>query len=799
MPESALHGRDDLLGTLDAGVAAALNGHGRVLLVEGHCGSGKTRMLYEARRRAERAGIRVLFGEALDGQQAMPFAPLLAATVGSVPPVGDPYAARTLGASADLRFWVVHDLQAALASAASGEPLAVLLDDLNRADAGTMMALPALTTGLRHVGVLWVLSFCHGRDGGPAVREALSHLDDADAQRLSLAPLRSRETAAVVADFAGAPPDPDLLALAEQAMGNPSVLLELLRGLREENRLGVVNGHATVCGGPVPRRLVEVVVERLGRLSAEAQQLMRVAAMLPRQFTVAELAGMLERRTADLVAPIEETVRADLLISEAGRLRFRHDLLRQAARESLPGALRQALQADAVGVTDQVTPAAAPPVATRSAVRRRPEGRLAYHLWMAGEAEAAAAEARHDLGNADADDETRGFALLTLAGVDIARGESVEATARLDELLGRDYADAGAPLRKVHIANMLHCLGRPDEAAELLMAAQQSARRDGDGPLINLCAQFSGMLSVASGRIDDARGRAEATALPLNETGGDDFTSVLQMITYAELARHTGKNGPRRAAQVLAHRAQSEDLPANRRWATRVRAELAAPGEPLEAVRLLGDDPLRPAGPPMPADQHFLAFAARLAAEVRDQALGDRVRAVATTLHGGSTASPAFAGVSAYVLGIVDHDVERLHTAAQALHGVRPLLYAAAREEIGNTLARQGRLSSAATQWNLATETYVVCGAGADVRRLAERLRRHAGPRSRRPVTGWAALTDMERKVVRLVAGGATNREAALELFLSPHTVSTHLRRAFAKLDINSRVQLANRLHDIGG
>jgi DNA-binding NarL/FixJ family response regulator len=44
--------------------------------------------------------------------------------------------------------------------------------------------------------------------------------------------------------------------------------------------------------------------------------------------------------------------------------------------------------------------------------------------------------------------------------------------------------------------------------------------------------------------------------------------------------------------------------------------------------------------------------------------------------------------------------------------------------------------------------------------------------------------------VVRLVAHGATNRDAAEQLFLSPHTVSSHLRHAFAKLDINSRIEL---------
>jgi DNA-binding CsgD family transcriptional regulator/tetratricopeptide (TPR) repeat protein len=63
--------------------------------------------------------------------------------------------------------------------------------------------------------------------------------------------------------------------------------------------------------------------------------------------------------------------------------------------------------------------------------------------------------------------------------------------------------------------------------------------------------------------------------------------------------------------------------------------------------------------------------------------------------------------------------------------------------------------------------------------------------RQRRPATGWAALTDSERRVAELVAQGATNREVAAGLWISTHTVDSHLRHAFAKLGVSSRVQLA--------
>ena len=59
-----------------------------------------------------------------------------------------------------------------------------------------------------------------------------------------------------------------------------------------------------------------------------------------------------------------------------------------------------------------------------------------------------------------------------------------------------------------------------------------------------------------------------------------------------------------------------------------------------------------------------------------------------------------------------------------------------------------------------------------------------------RPDTGWTALTETELTVARLVAEGLTNRDTAERLFISPHTVSSHLRHVFAKLGISSRVEL---------
>ena len=54
-------------------------------------------------------------------------------------------------------------------------------------------------------------------------------------------------------------------------------------------------------------------------------------------------------------------------------------------------------------------------------------------------------------------------------------------------------------------------------------------------------------------------------------------------------------------------------------------------------------------------------------------------------------------------------------------------------------------------------------------------------------------MTDSELAVARLVAQGLSNRQVAERLFVSPHTVSSHLRHVFAKLGVNSRVELTRQ------
>lgn len=72
----------------------------------------------------------------------------------------------------------------------------------------------------------------------------------------------------------------------------------------------------------------------------------------------------------------------------------------------------------------------------------------------------------------------------------------------------------------------------------------------------------------------------------------------------------------------------------------------------------------------------------------------------------------------------------------------------------------------------------------------AARARNDARAPGSRPTFGWDSLTDTERAVTELVTDGFTNQEAAERLFMSRHTVGSHLRSIFRKLDVGSRVDL---------
>jgi RNA polymerase sigma factor (sigma-70 family) len=109
-------------------------------------------------------------------------------------------------------------------------------------------------------------------------------------------------------------------------------------------------------------------------------------------------------------------------------------------------------------------------------------------------------------------------------------------------------------------------------------------------------------------------------------------------------------------------------------------------------------------------------------------------------------------------------------------------------------LPRQPRRTDARKELRIAHEMFSDFGMEAFAERARVELQATGERARKRTAETLDQLTPQESQVSRLAAQGNTNREIAAQLFISPSTVEYHLRKAFRKLDVKSRRQLANRL-----
>jgi DNA-binding CsgD family transcriptional regulator len=289
--------------------------------------------------------------------------------------------------------------------------------------------------------------------------------------------------------------------------------------------------------------------------------------------------------------------------------------------------------------------------------------------------------------------------------------------------------------------------------------------------------------------------RAATEFLPRPERTGVTELDMLRMVILAEVAVRTDD---RTLLQQMVHDARdaySTGSSVVGRGTAHVLA-LAAwqRGDVHDAMRWLGDITLF-GSPLWPQVLDQVILGARVASAAGDAGLRARVLQATDLLERERPAIPLFTGVAGYARGILERDAQALLAAADVLHSSsRPLFYAAAAEDAGAELARTDRGDKALDQLNAAFDTYLRHEALADARRVGRELRRLGVERrivsQPRAKTGWDSLTDSELKVVNLIAQGVTNRSVAAQLHLSPNTVKTHIRNAFAKLGINSRAQL---------
>jgi DNA-binding NarL/FixJ family response regulator len=181
-------------------------------------------------------------------------------------------------------------------------------------------------------------------------------------------------------------------------------------------------------------------------------------------------------------------------------------------------------------------------------------------------------------------------------------------------------------------------------------------------------------------------------------------------------------------------------------------------------------------------------------------AAGQRVDAASVTARLGSDAdaNPGFPGLRAAALhaqALVDNDPERAVAAVHAYHAdPRSLVRAAALADAGRLLLERAK-DEAVGYLDEALRLQSAAGAERDAARVRGLLRdcgaHRAGGQQDRAAAHWTELTASELAVVQLVTQGATDREVAQRLYISAHTVNSHLRHVFAKLGIRSRVELA--------
>ena len=161
----------------------------------------------------------------------------------------------------------------------------------------------------------------------------------------------------------------------------------------------------------------------------------------------------------------------------------------------------------------------------------------------------------------------------------------------------------------------------------------------------------------------------------------------------------------------------------------------------------------------------------------------------------GSPELLALAARSRALLAIPD-EAESEFAEALRLHelGDRPLDQARTQLLYGELLRRERRRHDARVQLRSALAGFERLGAVVWSRRAATELRATGESARRRDLSTMNQLTPQELQVARLIGQGASNRDAAARLFLSPRTIDYHLRKIFQKLDITSRTELIRQV-----
>ena len=384
-----------------------------------------------------------------------------------------------------------------------------------------------------------------------------------------------------------------------------------------------------------------------------------------------------------------------------------------------------------------------------------------------GRYDEALSHARRAAALADASRDTRSLPLhpklflgLALFDCDLVDDARAAYRAALDEEFGSGWWLSDALMAD---AQASFVLGEWEDAVPGLVAGGQAAQAKDNQLLVSQSLAYRTIISTGRGNLGEASDLAAGIADSLNR---EELSYNAGILAFAVAGLKEAQGDTKGAYQVLLRCWRFDRARENRYY-----HRCLAPG------------------------------LVRLALALGERDVAAEVAAVVAANVPLAPEVPTVRSLALRCQGLVDGQVEPMIEAV-ALARTAPLLveHAGACEDAATLLGRGPRHGAAATLLAEALERYERAGADAWARRVRMHLRalgvRPAPRGSRdRPAHGWESLTATERAVSRLVAEGLTNGAVARRLYMSPHTVNTHLRHVFAKLDVPNRVALAAVVH----
>ena len=570
-----LVGRDAELARLRGLLQDAAAGRAVTGLVSGDAGIGKSRLVAEAVQIAERDGFTVLCGQCAEIGDSVPYLPFADAFRAAPPHIekaikarpvlsrllpdgdGQAHEADWAGLARQQMFGAVLSL---LSEIAVDSPVLLVIEDLHWADATTRHLVTFLARMLHRERVAIVGTYrtddLHRRHPLRAVIAELLRLPMV--ALVELGPLPAAALAEILSNVPNAPlplSAATLNSLVERAEGNAYYAEELLTASCTED----------TTGGTLPTGLAELLLSRVERVSDEAQQVLRAAAVAG-----GSAADDLVRAASGLPddayeAAVREAAGHQLLApDEPDGYRFRHALLREAVYGDLMPGERTRLHARLASLLAGV-PGAAAELAHHSMASHDIPGAFAASVLAGGEAEGIGAPAeahRHyDLAlelwvRVEAAERiagmTRGKLGLKSALAAAASGDVPRAVHLLRRIRGRVSGTAGtaesAELRcRVGERLAYHLLQSENTQwyAEALNVAEATVRETLDEPPTWYRARAMATYAIAltaAQRYDDARDWA-SRAREAARAAGSASVEADALATTGQLALRSGSSG----------------------------------------------------------------------------------------------------------------------------------------------------------------------------------------------------------------------------------------------------------------